>query len=108
VGKDRSAVRRAAKVDNNHVECVIALRKAGYLVYRQNETALPDLLVNRRGSGRGWLLLEIKSEGGDLTPAQRKWFGDTEGTWRYEVRTPAEAVACANQHLLGGRDGSES
>lgn len=101
-------MRRAAKVDLNHVDCVLALRKAGYLVYRLNESALPDLMVSKRGSGRGWLLLEVKSERGEQTPAQRKWFSDTEGTWRYEVRTPAEAVTCAEQHFNGRANGSES
>jgi len=108
VEPDGSAVRRAAKVDLNHLDCVLALRKAGFLVYRLSDAAIPDLLVGKRGSGLGWLLLEVKGPDGELTPAQRKWFGDTEGTWRYEVRTPQQAVECAVQHLNGRANGSES
>lgn len=96
-------MRRAARVDNNHVECVLALRKAGFLVYRINEAAMPDVWVNRPGSGKGWLPLEIKGPDGELTPAQERWFEQTQGTWRYVVRSPVQAVECANQHFGEGK-----
>ena len=66
-------MRRAAKVDATQSAIVSALRKAGCQVESLAAVGrgVPDLLV--RGGGRGLYLLECKSKGGSLTPAQRKW-----------------------------------
>ena len=67
-------MRRAAKVDATQSAIVSALRKAGCQVESLAAVGrgVPDLLVSR-GGGRGLYLLECKSKGGSLTPAQRKW-----------------------------------
>ena len=100
-------MRRAARVDNNHVECVLALRRAGYLVYRVNDTALPDVWVTHPAAvDRGWLPLEIKTESGQLTPAQVKWWDAIGEAAGEVVRSPQHAVEAANQHFFGRVNGS--
>jgi hypothetical protein len=54
---------------------------------------VPDLLV--RGP-KGWALLEVKSPGGRLTPAQRQW-RQTYGVVPI-VQSPDEAIRA----VLGG------
>jgi len=96
-------MRRAARVDNNHVECVLALRKAGYLVYRVSDTALPDVWITHpKAVERGWLPLEIKTETGDLTPAQVKWWKDIGEAAGEVVRSPQHALNAAHDHFFGG------
>lgn len=103
-------MRRAAKVDSNHVEIVIALRKAGYLVYRVNDAALPDVWITHpKAVKRGWMPLEIKGPDGHLTPAQQRWWQQVGEAAGEVVRTAQHALEAANGHFFaeatdGGSD----
>ena len=68
-------MRRAAKVDRNHVEIVEALRAVGCYVVSLASLGggVPDLLVFKRSSGL-LRLLEVKAPKGKLTPAQEEVF----------------------------------
>ncbi len=102
-------MRRAAKVDNNHVECVLALKRAGYLVYRVSDAALPDLWITHpQAVERGWLPLEIKGPDGTLTPAQQKWWQQIGEAAGEVVRSPQAALEAAHAHFFGRTDGSSS
>lgn len=61
-----------ARVDSNQREITLALRAAGATV--ENIAPLgkgrPDLLVGYHGNN---YLLEVKSKGGKLTPAEEEW-----------------------------------
>lgn len=72
--------RRAAKRDSNEAGIVDALRQAGCQVLRLSGAGVPDLAVYwpPRGS---WVLAEVKSVAGRLTPAQREW-GEAIRVWR--------------------------
>lgn len=100
-------MRRAAKIDNAHVEIVLALKRAGYVVKRCSDTGLPDLWVTHPNAvPRGWMPLEVKTGDKQLTPAQVRWWetvGDAAGD---VVRTPEQAVSVANDHFFGGNNGS--
>ena len=83
-------MRWAARTDSNQAEIVKALRKAGRSVVSLHRVGqgMPDLLVGNNGLN---FLLEVKSEGGDLSPGQQE-FADS---WRGEVatvRSPEEAI----------------
>lgn len=71
-------MRRAAKIDRNHVEIVAALRGVGASV--QDLAAVgkgcPDLLVGYRGHN---YVLEVKTPKGTSTPAQITWHADWRG-----------------------------
>lgn len=98
-------MRRAAKVDNNHVEIVLALKRAGYLVYRVNDAALPDVWITHpKAVARGWLPLEIKGEDGSLTPAQRRWWDAVGEAAGEVVRSPQAALDAATAHFFGTGD----
>ncbi|MFH1027257.1 MAG: hypothetical protein V1791_04570 [Pseudomonadota bacterium] len=71
--------RLAARVDRNQPEIVDALRKAGYSVLHLHRLGhgVPDLLV-------GWgddfsILVEIKSEEGELTPDEERFISEWRG-----------------------------
>ena len=88
--------RWGAKRDSNEQPIVTALRKAGYTVYYLNQPALPDLLVCRKGR-KNWVLLEVKTETGELEDLQLQFFQDTEGTMRFLVRSAEQALnVCKN------------
>ena len=74
-------MRRAAKIDRNHVEIVAALRGVGASV--QDLAAVgkgcPDLLVGYRGQN---YVIEVKAPKGASTPAQVAWHAE----WRGDVR----------------------
>ena len=74
-------MRRAAKIDRNHVEIVVALRGVGASV--QDLAAVgkgcPDLLVGYRGQN---YVIEVKTPKGTSTPAQVAWHAE----WRGDVR----------------------
>lgn len=88
------------KVDATQPAIVGALRAAGYAVCQLDQGGgCPDLLVARGSQGRCPLthapakmwLLEVKTPGGVLTPAQKAWVSN----WPvpvYVVRTPEEAL----------------
>lgn len=83
-------MRWAARTDANQAEIVKALRNAGRSVVSLHRVGqgVPDLLVGNNGLN---FLLEVKSEGGDLSPGQQE-FADS---WRGEaatVRSPEEAI----------------
>jgi hypothetical protein len=65
-------MRRAARVDANQAEIVQALRQVGAFVFDCSRvgSGFPDLFVGFRGQA---YLLECKSAGGKLTPAEREF-----------------------------------
>ena len=67
-----------ARVDSNQPEIVAALRKAGATVQHLHMVGkgCPDLLVGFRGRN---FLLEIKSPGGRMTPAEQRFFDEWSG-----------------------------
>lgn len=81
-------MRRAARIDPNHVEIVLALRAAGVSVQTlaREGNGVPDLLCGWRGAN---FLLEVKPptgpKGGEsrakLNPRQRQW----HAAWRGRV-----------------------
>ena len=66
--------RFAARIDANKKEIVKGLRQAGYYVYDLRRPT--DLLV---WTGGLWIPLEIKTEKGTPTAAQRKFFDEAKG-----------------------------
>jgi len=87
-------VRRAAKVDLNQFEIVRVAEQLGCTVQPlyQFGKGCPDLLIGHAGKrGRVNLLIEIKSEGGTLTPEQVKFHRE----WRGQVAI----VRCVNDLL---------
>ena len=79
------------RVDANQPEIVAALRKAGCSVQHLHELGrgCPDLLVGYRGQN---YCLELKSEKGTLTDAERDWHWNWNGKVAI-VRTVDEALA---------------
>lgn len=83
-------MRWAARTDANQAEIVKALRKAGRSVVSLHRVGcdVPDLLVGNNGLN---FLLEVKVEGGDLSPGQKEF----AELWRGEVvtvRSASEAI----------------
>lgn len=68
-------MRRAARTDNNHADIRDGLRKVGYPVTDLSKSGggVPDLLVQSKAIDPIFVLLEIKSLGGKLTPAEVKF-----------------------------------
>jgi len=85
----------ARKVDTNQAEIVEALRAAGASVTDLSRFGhgVPDLLVGVHGVN---YLLEVKAPGAKLTPAERRWFDEWEGTASV-VCTPIDALI-----MIGG------
>jgi hypothetical protein len=83
-------MRRAARIDGNHVEVVSALRKIGCSVASLAAVGkgVPDLLVAFHGVN---YLIEVKVPGGKLTPDQERFFGEWKGQ-RTVVLGAQEAV----------------
>lgn len=83
--------RRAAKVDENHHDVVVALKRIGCRV--QSLAAVgggcPDVLVLWRDR---LYLLEIKAPGGRLNKAQREWHESWCSAPLAVVSSPGEAV----------------
>lgn len=79
-------MRWAARTDANQAEIVKELRKAGRSVVSLHRVGqdVPDLLVGNNGLN---FLLEVKTEGGDLTKGQREF----AKSWRGEVATVRSA-----------------
>lgn len=77
--------------DHNQAEIVAALRDAGHQVVTLHGVGggFPDLIVAR--GGRCWLV-EVKTRGGRLTPAQVKFFEQWQGPPIRIVRTVDEAL----------------
>jgi hypothetical protein len=83
-------MRRAAKRDTIEDAIIDALHAAGRKVQVLSQGGgVPDLLV-RQPDGT-WLVIEVKSPGGRLTPQQQKWcayYGAVP-----IVQTPEDAIA---------------
>jgi hypothetical protein len=79
--------RYAARVDNTQAEIVAALRGVGASVQSLACVGggVPDLLVSFRGRT---YLLELKSPGGRLTPAEADWIA----CWRGPVAVVASVA----------------
>jgi hypothetical protein len=73
-----AGVRRAAKVDGNHVEIVDALRAAGFSVESLARVGggCPDLLVGAFGAN---VLIEVKVPGERLNALQKPWHTGWKG-----------------------------
>lgn len=82
-------MRRRARVDANQKQIVACLRAAGATVEHLHTVGagVPDLLVGYMGRN---YCLEIKGEGGELTPDQVAWFDRWDGQAAV-VRTAEEA-----------------
>lgn len=65
----------AAKRDDTERPIIEGLTKLGYSVMTISEAGKPDLLVCK--NGQAWLV-ECKSKGGKLTPAQEKFIATWE------------------------------
>lgn len=83
----------AQKRDANEPDIVAALFENGFEVYRLYQFP-SDILVGRNH----WIIIEIKSEGGTLTPSQKVFHGIKGGAPRFIVRTVAEALALAQRY----------
>lgn len=66
----------AAKRDKTEQSIIQGLIAAGYSVMTISETGKPDLMVCK--DGQAWLV-ECKSKGGKLTPAQEKFIATWQG-----------------------------
>lgn len=103
---DVFALRRAAKVDENHGEIVSALVLAGYSVQSLAVVGdgCPDLLVG----GGGWnVLIEVKDGRKDpskrrFTPAQKSWHRDWRGT-AHVAESVDQALAIMGAYRSRGR-----
>lgn len=81
--------RRAAKKDLNHNEIVFELRLRGMIVAETYQLGggFPDILVK---VGDKFVPIEIKGEGGKLTPDEEKWWKDMEYRKPNIARTAGE------------------
>jgi hypothetical protein len=88
-------VRRAARTDLNHGDVRDALRAAGWYVHDTSGAGdgMADMVVC--GPGGVWVLVEVKSKRGKLTPAQKalREQADAAGAPYVVARSPEEAVA---------------
>lgn len=69
-------MRLKAKRDSTEQSIKQGLELAGYSVIQISESGKPDLIVCK--DGRAWLV-ECKSKGGKLTPAQEKFIATWDG-----------------------------
>jgi len=69
------------RLDYDHVAIVLALREVGASVQSLADVGrgCPDLLVGWHGTN---ILMEIKSQGGHLTPAEKDWHAN----WKVYVQ----------------------
>jgi hypothetical protein len=83
----------AKRTDRNHKEICQALKKAGFSVQDLSRCGqgVPDILV---GCGRSNLLMEIKTEEGQLNERQIAWHAAWRGP-HIVVRTVKEAIDAA-------------
>ena len=83
-------MRWAAKVDANQAEIVDALRQVGasVLVLSRVGQGCADLAAGIRGET---FFLEVKTDKGKLTPAEREFMDEWRGHYAI-VRTPEEAL----------------
>ena len=88
------------RIDSNHRQIVEMLREFGATVWDAHECGhgSPDIWVCYR-----WKIypMEIKSEGGKLTPAEEAWRDNWNGPY-YVIRSVEEAL-----QILCDEDGDE-
>jgi len=80
----------ARRVDGPQAEIVSALRRIGVSVFDASRagSGFPDLVCGYRG--RTWLL-EVKADGGSLTPAQEEFHRSFRGE-AYIIRSVSDAI----------------
>jgi hypothetical protein len=97
-GEAEASVRRAARVDANHVEIVDGLRAMGVSV--QSLAAVgdgcPDLLCGFRTVN---IVIEVKAEGKKLKPRQKTWHREWRGT-AHVVWSLADAIQVMKHYGL--------
>ena len=75
--------RYAAKRDKVEAEVISALLLAGCTVEQLSKKGVPDLLVGFNDPFNNGLptniLMEVKSDGGKLTPDQQEWISNWQG-----------------------------
>lgn len=84
-------MRSDARRDDNEQGIVDVLERLGLVVKRLSQKDIPDLLVGVRGR---WVLLEVKSETGELSDGQKAF---CQVAWAAHlpvgvVRTPEDAL----------------
>jgi len=79
----------AAKRDKTEQPIIDALQSVGAVVHQLSQPGLPDLLVCYREQT---YLIECKSKGGKLTPAQVAFMETWEGHNLFVVKTVDEAL----------------
>lgn len=79
--------RWAARRDANEPAIVDALEACGFSVYRLGKPA--DLLLGKHGITR---IVEVKTDDGELTPAQRDFWSIWRGNGRIVLRTVDDAL----------------
>jgi hypothetical protein len=94
-----SLLRRAARRDEAEPAIIEALEAVLATVQQISGEGMPDLLVGYRGRT---VLLEVKSAGGRLTPAQEAWLAWWCGSPVVVVTTPAEALAAVGARARVG------
>ncbi len=74
-------MRRASRVDNNHADIRDGLRRAGYFVADTSRLGggFPDMVVESKAVDPVYILLEVKSPGGKLTPDEKKFHNKSRG-----------------------------
>lgn len=87
------------RTDANQVEIVKALKNAGYSVHDTHALGggFPDIIVGC--GGRVNILMEIKTEKGELNKKEKEFFS----TWLgpvYIVRSPEDALLIMNVQML--------
>jgi hypothetical protein len=91
------------KTDSNQAAIAEAFRARGAWVFDLHAVGrgCPDLLVASRGR---WLLVEVKSEKGKLTPQQVRFIGEAgqRGAKVYVVRSVEDAGRVVGQDTMAG------
>jgi len=89
-------MRRAARIDDNHIQIVNALRAMGASVQPLHTvgSGCPDLLVGFRGANK---ILEVKDgekppSARQLTPDQREWIAAWRGGQVWVVHSIEQAI----------------
>lgn len=83
-------MRLKARRDKSETDIIQGLEAAGYSVMQISESGKPDLLVCK--DGQSWLI-ECKSKGGKLTPAQIKFIATWHGCPVIVAKTIEEVLS---------------
>ena len=92
---------RTHRADGNQSEIIDALRQTGHQVVLLSQVGggVPDVLVAR---GKRMLLMEIKQDGGELTPEQVIWHKENDGFVVAVVHNASEAIEAMNRTMNPG------